>query len=306
MIQRIRQGLLPLLASMVVLIGLTAGVAANSGAGLPAWGGIGSQGPKAGPLGINTTTATVEGQVPVAINIPEAEVDAEVEVQQIVDGQMLNPSGPWVVSWYEQTSVVGERGNSIMSGHVDYWDVGPAVFWNLAKLQEGAEIRVVGQDGTTYIYALEYIERVYVDDLTPEYLNSPRLVGNTDYAALTLITCGGEFNYETGEYLSRDIIRARLVGTDTGNAQAAADVETPDTNSEEPVAGRNQATINDNGVNLRSEASTAGEVVMTLSQGDVVTVLGDSQEADGFVWWPVRLDDGTEGWVVDDYIDLAQ
>ncbi len=306
MIQRIRQGVLPLLASMVVLVGLTAGVAANSGAGLPGWGGIGSQGPKAGPLGINTTTATVEGQIPVAINIPEAEVDAEVEIRQIVDGQMLDPTGPWVVSWYEQTATVGTTGNSIMSGHVDYWDVGPAVFRNVANLKPGAEIRVVGQDGATHVYALEYIERVSVAELTTEELNSPRLVGNTDYPALTLITCGGEFNYETGEYLSRDIIRARLVSADTGNAQAAVDVETPETSSEEPVAGRNQATVNDNGVNVRSEASTAGEVVATLSQGDVVTVLGDSQEADGFVWWPVRLEDGTEGWVVDDYIDLAE
>ncbi len=72
-------------------------------------------------------------------------------------------------------------------------------------------------------------------------------------------------------------------------------METPETSNEEPVAGRNQATVNDNGVNLRSEASTAGDVVTTLSQGEVVTVLGDSQEADGFVWWPVRLDDGTKG-----------
>jgi sortase (surface protein transpeptidase) len=214
-----RQGLLPLLASMVVLVGLTAGVAANSGAGLPGWGGSDAAGPQAGPLGLNTTVAA--GQVPAAITIPDAEIDAEVEIQQIVDGQMLDPSGPWVVSWYEQTSLIGERGNAVMSGHVDYWDVGPAVFWNVADLREGSEIRVVGQDGTTYIYALEYIERVSLADLTAEKINSPRLVGNTDYAALTLITCGGEFDYNAGEYLSRDIIRARLVSTDTSNTARA-------------------------------------------------------------------------------------
>ncbi len=304
MTHRIRQGLLPLLASMVVLVGLSAGVAANSGAGLPGWGISGADAPKAGPLGLNTTLA--EGQVPVAINIPDAEVDAEVEIQQIVDGQMLDPSGPWVVSWYEQTSLIGERGNAVMSGHVDYWDVGPAVFWNVADLQEGSEIRVVGQDGTTYIYALEYTERVFLADLTAEEINSPRLVGNTDYAALTLITCGGEFDYNAGEYLSRDIIRARLVGTDTSNAQAeepaTAEPEAETDQTSETV----QATVNDTGVNLRSEASTSGEIVTTLSEGAVVTILGESQEADGFVWWPVELEDGRQGWVVEDFLDFSE
>lgn len=305
MTQRIRQWFLPLLASLVVLVGLSAGVAANSGAGLPSWGSTGAEGPKAGPLGLNTTAA--KGQVPVAINIPDAEVDAEVESQQIVDGQMLDPSGPWVVAWYEQTSLIGERGNAVMSGHVDYWEVGPAVFWNVANLQEGAEIRVVGEDGTTYVYALEYIERVYLSELTAEDINSPRLVGNTDYAALTLITCGGEFDYEAGEYLSRDIIRARLVSTDASGTQAeAAAEENAESADEAEAAGSGQATVNDSDVNLRSEPSTSGDVVTTLSEGDVVTVLGDSQEAEGFVWVPVRLEDGTEGWVVEDFLDIAE
>lgn len=300
MTYRIRQWVLPVLVSLVVLVGLSAGVAANSGAGLPGWGGSGTDAPKAGPLGLNTTTTPAEGDVPVAINIPDAEVDAEVEIQQIVDGQMLDPSGPWVVSWYEQTAMAGTTGNSVMSGHVDYWEVGPAVFRNVANLQPGAEIRVIGQDGATYVYALEYIERVYIADLTAEQVNSPRLVGNTDYAALTLITCGGEFDREAGEYLSRDIIRARLVSSDSGNAQAAAPTEEP------AAAGEGQATVNDSDVNLRSEASTSGDIVATLSNGDVVTVLGDSEEADDFVWVPVRLEDGTEGWVVEDYLDLPE
>lgn len=299
MTHRIRQWVLPVLASMVVLVGLSAGVAANSGGGLPGWGGSGADSPKAGPLGLNTTTVPAEGDVPVAINIPDAEVDAEVEIQQIVDGQMLDPSGPWVVSWYEQTAMVGTTGNAVMSGHVDYWEVGPAVFRNVANLQPGAEIRVVGQDGATYVYALEYIERVYIADLTAEEVNSPRLVGNTDYAALTLITCGGEFDREAGEYLSRDIIRARLVSSEGGSAPVASPTE-------EPVAGEGQATVNDNDVNLRSEASTSSDIVATLSDGDVVTVLGDSEEADDRVWVRVRLEDGTEGWVVEDYLDLAE
>lgn len=36
------------------------------------------------------------------------------------------------------------------------------------------------------------------------------LVGQTDKSELTLITCGGEFDYVNGEYLSRAVVRASL------------------------------------------------------------------------------------------------
>lgn len=111
-------------------------------------------------------------------------------------------------------------------------------------------------------------------------------------------------NGETGEYLSRDIIRPRLVRTDTSNtAQAAEPAESSD---EEATAESGQATVNDSRVNRRAEASTAGEVVTTLSQGDVVKILGDSEEADDSTWVPVQSEDGTEGWVVEDFLDFAE
>ncbi len=37
------------------------------------------------------------------------------------------------------------------------------------------------------------------------------LVGQTEDPKLTLITCGGEFDYASGEYLSRMVVRAGLV-----------------------------------------------------------------------------------------------
>jgi len=201
---------------MVMLAGWAPGVAAEGRTGL---------------LDINATSA--DGQVPVAVSIPAAGVDADVETQQIVDGQMLDPSGPWIVSWYAQTALVGQRGNAVMAGHVDYWDVGPAVFRNVAALQPGDEIRIVGADGTTYVYVLEYIDRIYLPSITEAEIQSPRLVGDTDYAALTLITCGGEFDYAAGEYLSRDIVRARLVGTDASSAPAAKTVTTSDASADD-------------------------------------------------------------------------
>ncbi len=306
---RARQWFLPLLASLIVLTGLSAPVAANSGIGLPSWGSATGTELKAGPLGLNPRIAT--GQVPVAITIPDASVDADIEQQQIVDGKMLDPSGPWVVSWYESTAPIGVVGNAVMSGHVDYWDVGAAVFADVAALKPGAQINVVGGDGTTYIYELEYIERIDLATLTPERLNSPEMVGPTDYAALTLVTCGGEFNYEAGEYLQRDIIRARLVDS-AGSAaagQPSADTEGDAPEAEAEAGGLTeggQATVTESGVNLRSEPTTNGEVVTTLSTGDVVTITGASAEADGFVWWPITTAEGDSGFVSGDFLSPAQ
>jgi hypothetical protein len=58
---------------------------------------------------------------PVALVVDKVQIDAEVESLQIVDGVMQNPTGPWVVSWYEQTAELGEIGNVVMAGHVEYW-----------------------------------------------------------------------------------------------------------------------------------------------------------------------------------------
>ncbi|MDP9358774.1 MAG: class F sortase [Chloroflexota bacterium] len=164
-----------------------------------------------GPVGLNPPTATFSrGVLPSAIRIDKAQVDAEVETVEIVDGVMQNPTGPWVVSWYQETARLGEDDNTVMAGHVDYWDVGPAVFYNLKDLAEGDQIQVTGEDGTVYTYQVEWIKTYTVSELTPERIQE--IVGPTDQPALTLITCGGEFDYATGEYLSRMVVRAARTG----------------------------------------------------------------------------------------------
>src|SRR5581483_5420865 len=63
-----------------------------------------SGGRRGGPVVVGTgelLTARRTGVPPVSIQIEKAGVDAPVERVDIVDGVMQNPSGPWVVSWYE-------------------------------------------------------------------------------------------------------------------------------------------------------------------------------------------------------------
>jgi sortase (surface protein transpeptidase) len=152
----------------------------------------------------------VEGVAPIALQVDSVGVDAPIELGAVVDGAMQDPSGPWVVSWYEPLGKVGEGGNVVMAGHVDYWNVGPAVFWDIRELPAGEIIRVVGEDGKNYEYAVQWIERYDAAGLTPEVIQND-IVGDTGEETLTLITCGGEFNPDTGEYNERWVVRANLI-----------------------------------------------------------------------------------------------
>jgi hypothetical protein len=152
----------------------------------------------------------VEGVAPIALQVDSVGVDAPIELGDVVDGVMLDPSGPWVVSWYEPLGKVGEGGNVVMAGHVDYWNVGPAVFWDVRYLPEGDIIRVVGEDGKNYEYAVQWTQSYMADQLTPEVIQED-IVGDTGDETLTLITCGGEFNPDTGEYNQRWVVRANLI-----------------------------------------------------------------------------------------------
>jgi sortase (surface protein transpeptidase) len=152
----------------------------------------------------------VEGVAPIALQVDSVGVDAPIELGNVTDGVMQDPSGPWVVSWYEPLGKVGEGGNVVMAGHVDYWNVGPAVFWDVRDLPEGDVIRVVGEDGKNYEYAVQWTQSYMADQLTPEVIQND-IVGDTGQETLTLITCGGEFNPDTGEYNQRWVVRANLI-----------------------------------------------------------------------------------------------
>lgn len=169
-------------------------------------------GDASGARGDVVTTPTAAGDAdqraprPVAIRIPAAGVNGLIEKQGIVAGELVAPSGPWVVAWYEQTARPGESGNVVMSGHVDYWNVGPAVFASLGRLEAGAEIDVTDAGGRRFVYVVEWAREYPVADLTADELRE--IVGPTESPSLTLITCSGAFDQRRGGYLQRLVVRA--------------------------------------------------------------------------------------------------
>ena len=59
------------------------------------------------------------------------------------------------------------------------------------------------------------------------------------------------------------------------------------------------------GVNMRSIASVDGEIVAVVLDGTEMTVIGEAEEADGYVWWPVQGESGS-GYIVEDFLTLIQ
>ncbi len=59
------------------------------------------------------------------------------------------------------------------------------------------------------------------------------------------------------------------------------------------------------GVNLRQNSTTTGDIVQILGDDTPLTIVEGPVEGEGYQWWKVRLDDGTEGWVVQEYLASA-
>lgn len=155
-----------------------------------------------------TPTGVPPSEAPVArLVIPKIGVDAPVQVKGVdPDGVMQAPDGPWNVAWYDFSSKPGFGGNVVFSGHVDYRNVGPAVFWDLGDLQQDDVVEVRLEDGTVYRY------RVVAKE-TFDASSAPidRIVGPTPVESVTIITCAGTFDASTRQYDRRLVVRAERI-----------------------------------------------------------------------------------------------
>jgi len=72
-----------------------------------------------------------------------------------------------------------------------------------------------------------------------------------------------------------------------------------------PTPGAGFARIgntNGFGANVRSEPGLNFESLIQLSDGSRVELTGEAQAADGFNWQRIRLEDGRQGWIADNFL----
>jgi LPXTG-site transpeptidase (sortase) family protein len=114
---------------------------------------------------------------------------------------------PALTGWYSESVTPGEVGTSVILGHVDSVRTGPAVFYKLGMLKRGDQVRVARQDGSVAVFAVESVEEFRKRNFPTE-----QVYADTDYPSLRLITCGGDFDTRSKEYLDNTVAFARYTG----------------------------------------------------------------------------------------------
>ena len=136
--------------------------------------------------------------------IPTIGVDAPVVVLGIDGNNVMEaPSQAFDVAWYDFSARPGFGSNAVFSGHVDFRDVGPAVFWELRNLTAGDPVEVRLGDGTTYVYRVTALNTFPADGVPVA-----EIVGPSPAEVITLITCSGTFDPATRQYSDRLVVRA--------------------------------------------------------------------------------------------------
>lgn len=154
------------------------------------------------------------------IRIPRIGVDAPIGASYVGSDLALGiPVGPSDAVWYDFSAAdpqfggaPGDGGNAILAGHVDFaaWLPfanasyrGPGVFRSLELLAPGDTITVqVG--GRTLEYAVLWRTRESGSGGDWARIMRKQVEGD----AITLVTCVGDFNFQTLEYSHRVVVRA--------------------------------------------------------------------------------------------------
>jgi LPXTG-site transpeptidase (sortase) family protein len=153
------------------------------------------------------TIAAYSASQPTRLIIPKIGVNApSINLQLKADGTLETPNSATDVGWYRNSPTPGEIGPSVIVGHVDYVHVGPAVFWNLNKLQAGDIFEVQRVDGSTMKFKVDSVKQ-----FSQSNFPTNEVYGNINYAGIRLITCGGTFNSQTHHYSDNTVVFGSLV-----------------------------------------------------------------------------------------------
>ncbi|KQS66001.1 class F sortase [Modestobacter sp. Leaf380] len=143
---------------------------------------------------------------PLRVRVPAIGVDSGlVDLGLQADGSLEVPAEGFPAGWFTGSPTPGERGPAVLAGHVD-WAGSPGVFAELAQLAPGDAVLVDRTDGSTATFVVTLVDQVAKADFPTE-----EVYGDLGHAGLRLITCGGEFDGSTGDYLDDVVVYADLV-----------------------------------------------------------------------------------------------
>ena len=163
-----------------------------------------SSGPDFGPI--------LAASTPVSLDVPRIGIRHAplVQLGQAKDGSIQVPpvgaNSP--AGWFRNSPTPGQLGASVILGHVDSASAGPSIFYRLGTLRAGDTATVTRADHTVAIFVVDSVEK-YAKARFPTL----QVFGDTDHAALRLITCGGTFNPSKQSYEDNIVVYAHLTSS---------------------------------------------------------------------------------------------
>ncbi|MBO0681591.1 MAG: class F sortase, partial [Candidatus Dormibacteraeota bacterium] len=139
--------------------------------------------------------------------ISKINVNAPVEVVGLDENNNMGvPEKPTDVGLYGPGAQPGQPGDAVIDGHLDWYNMPQAVFYNLSNLAPGDEVDVLEGSKTLHFKV--------TDSENVAYNSHPPGLFATDGAPrLTLITCSGSWDVGRSTYTQRLIVNAEYTGT---------------------------------------------------------------------------------------------
>ncbi len=151
---------------------------------------------------------------PTRLSIPAIGVDSDVHGLGLNPDRTVQvpPLGPesWA-GWYRYSPAPGQLGPSILLGHIDSARYGPGVFYKLGALRPRDTVSISRADHTVAVFQVERVVRY-----PKAHFPTAEVYGNTDHAALRLITCGGRFDPSVNSYEDNIVAYASLISSHRG------------------------------------------------------------------------------------------
>jgi sortase (surface protein transpeptidase) len=171
-----------------------------------------SRHPGAGlPSKVTTRGPILGGSAPVQLAIPAIGVTSSVHPLGLNADKTVQvpPLGSdSYAGWYKYSPAPGQLGPSIILGHIDSARYGPGVFFKLGALRQRDRVFVTRADHSVAVFE---IERVV--EYPKAHFPTLEVYGNTDHAALRLITCGGKFDLSAHSYEDNIVVYASLISS---------------------------------------------------------------------------------------------
>lgn len=185
---------------------------ASSGPPRPSANILGSLPPSSASASPSASATPLAYSVPTHIDIPAVNLHADIiTVDLNSDDSIGTPTlkNAKVAGWYDRGPTPGEVGSAIMDAHVDSAMMSDyrGAFYYLGLTKPGMQVDVTRSDHTVAVFTIDEVQASLKSEFPTE-----KVYAATNYPALRLITCGGDFDKKSHEYLGNTIVYAHLTG----------------------------------------------------------------------------------------------